>query len=68
MIRIAVSNPLPPVGSAAATRQSNGLALDNIRERLELAFGKQGALTVDARPDRYTVTIEFPAAGVRRYT
>ena len=68
VIRISVSNPLPPAGGAGAARQGNGLALDNIRERLELAFGKQGALTVDARPDRYTVTIEFPAAGVRRYT
>lgn len=64
-IRIAVTNPLPPAGHAG--RPGHGLALDNIRERLELAFGKDGALTVDAAADRYTVTISFPADGVRSY-
>ena len=38
------------------------------RERLELAFGTNGALAVDAAPDRYTVTIVFPADGVRTYS
>jgi sensor histidine kinase YesM len=51
-----------------SARSGHGLALENIRERLELAFGKDGALTVDAAPDRYTVTIAFPADGVRSYT
>jgi two-component system sensor histidine kinase AlgZ len=64
-IRIAVTNPLPPAGRSA--RPGHGLALDNIRERLELAFGKDGTLTVEAEPDRYTVTLLFPANGVRSY-
>ena len=64
-IRIAVTNPLPPAG--LSSRPGHGLALDNIRERLELAFGKDGTLTVDAEPDRYTVTLLFPANGARRY-
>lgn len=65
LIRISVTNPLPPAGMAS--RPGHGLALDNIRERLELAFGADGALAVDAAPDRYTVTIVFPATGVRTY-
>jgi two-component system sensor histidine kinase AlgZ len=65
LIRIAVTNPLPP--RAVTTRPGHGLALDNIRERLELAFGADGALTVEAAPDSYTVTILFPAEGVRSY-
>ncbi len=64
-IRIAVTNPVPPAGLPA--RKGHGLALDNIRERLELAFGKDGTLTVEAAPGRYTVTILFPANGVRSY-
>ena len=64
-IRIAVTNPLPPTGHAG--RPGHGLALDNIRERLELAFGKEGALTVDSAANHYTVTIRFPADGVRSY-
>lgn len=64
-IRIAVTNPLPPAG--ISSRPGHGLALQNIHERLELAFGKHGTLTVDATADRYTVTIRFPANGVRSY-
>ncbi len=64
-IRISVTNPLPPAGHAG--RPGHGLALNNIRERLELAFGKDGELTVDAAADRYTVTIRFPADGGRSY-
>ncbi len=65
LIRIAVTNPLPPTG--IASRQGHGLALDNIRERLELAFGKEGTLTVATAPDVYTVTVTFPANGIRSY-
>ncbi|MEO8224820.1 MAG: histidine kinase [Gammaproteobacteria bacterium] len=64
-IRIAVTNPLPPKGPAA--RAGHGLALDNIRERLALAFGAEGNLTVEMGPGSYTVTIQFPASGVRSY-
>ena len=64
-IRFAVSNPLPPPGLHA--RPGHGLALDNIRERLELAFGQDGTLSVDTGPERYTVTLLFPASGVRTY-
>jgi two-component system sensor histidine kinase AlgZ len=64
-IRIAVTNPLPPAGNGS--RAGHGLALDNIRERLELAFGADGDLAVEAASDRYTVTIRFPATGVRTY-
>ncbi len=65
-IRISVTNPLPPAGMAS--RPGHGLALENIRERLELAFGAAGALAIDAAPDSYTVTIVFPADGVRTYS
>jgi LytS/YehU family sensor histidine kinase len=60
MVRICVSNPLPPV--ALAPRHGNRIALDNIRERLELAFGTSGVLSVvDTVPGMFSVTIEFPA-------
>jgi len=59
IVRISVSNPLPP--AALAPRQGNRIALDNIRERLELAFGARGVLSVtDTVPGMFTVTIEFP--------
>jgi len=65
LIRVAVSNPLP--ASATPSRAGHGLALENIRERLALAFGAEGTLEVESAPDRYTVTIAFPAEGPRSY-
>jgi two-component system sensor histidine kinase AlgZ len=65
LVRIAVTNPLPPAGLAA--RPGHGLALENIRERLELAFGADGALEVEPGADRYTVTVAFPANGPRSF-
>lgn len=66
LIRIAVSNPRPP--EATTARPGHGLALGNIRERLELAFGAQGRLSVADEPDQFTATIEFPASPPRRLT
>jgi hypothetical protein len=34
--------------------------MDNIRERLRLAFDGRGALTVEQLPDSYSVTVSFP--------
>lgn len=62
MVRIAITNPV--TGTDGSARAGHGLALDNIRERLELAFGKGATLAVEPGPDRYTVTIAFPAASV----
>jgi two-component system sensor histidine kinase AlgZ len=59
IVRISVSNPLPP--AALTARHGNRIALDNIRERLELAFGARGSLSInDTVPGMFTVTIEFP--------
>jgi two-component system sensor histidine kinase AlgZ len=41
-------------------RAGNRLALDNIRQRLDLAYGGRGSLTVEREADRYQVTLRFP--------
>lgn len=60
IIRITVTNPMTPQG--LSVRSGHGLALDNIRERLELAFGQAGTLTVAAPPGLFRVMITFPAS------
>ena len=45
---------------AASNARGNRLALDNIRQRLDLAYGGRGSLTVEQEPDRYQVTVRFP--------
>ena len=55
-----VSNPMPaePRGS----HQGNRMALDNIRERFQLAYGTDAAINVEEGEGRFVVTIGFPFA------
>jgi two-component system sensor histidine kinase AlgZ len=59
-IELVVSNPVASGGAPGEPRSGNRLALDNIRQRLDLAYGGRGSLTVDQQPDRYQVTVRFP--------
>ncbi len=57
-LMIRVTNPL--TGHAASTRSGNQLAVQNIRDRLKLAFGERGRLDVEQTESRYQVTLRFP--------
>jgi len=59
MIYLSISNPLPPA-RRATQRDSNRIALDNIRERLNLAFGGRARLDIEETAEQYRVTIGFP--------
>lgn len=55
-IVVTVSNPR----DADARRGGTGLGLSNVRRRLAAAFGDAGALSVEAAPDAYRVSVTFP--------
>lgn len=57
-LQIAMSNPVA-VGEKRAT-SGNNMAMSNIRQRFELAYGNKGSVKVDHSDDRYTVTLQFP--------
>jgi len=59
-IELVVSNPVARDGASSEPRMGNRLALDNIRQRLDLAYGGRGSLTVDQQPEHYRVTVRFP--------
>jgi len=59
-IEITVANPVANEPAPTESRQGNRIALDNIRERLELAYGGAGTLQVARTPGEYRVTIRFP--------
>jgi two-component system sensor histidine kinase AlgZ len=53
---------LNPVGDKRqASSKNNGMALDNIRHRLEAHYGKKGGLEVTATPQHYQVRVWFPS-------
>lgn len=59
-IELVVTNPVAPKDPAAEERTGNRIALDNIRQRLELAYGGRASLTVHQEPGLYRVTLRFP--------
>jgi two-component system, LytTR family, sensor histidine kinase AlgZ len=59
-VELIVSNPVAEVAAAGEPRVGNRLALDNIRQRLDLAYGGRGSMTVEQSPGRYQVTVRFP--------
>jgi len=58
MIVLDVANPVPVCARPA--RPSNGMALDNIRQRLELIFPGRASVTVHDEHDAYRVILRFP--------
>ena len=59
LIRLAVTNPVAD-NAAANGREGNRLALDNIKQRLELAWPGRSSVTVETPPGSYSVTLQFP--------
>ena len=57
-VTISVSNPVSPV--ARAVRSGNRMALDNIRQRLELVFPGRSGVEVADSADAYRVRLRFP--------
>ena len=58
-VLLEVSNP-KPVSSAPSPRRGHRIALDNIRQRLELVFPGRSSVAVEDTGDRYTVRLRFP--------
>ncbi len=60
-IIIAISNPIV-TSQQAHNRKGNQMAVDNIKERLALAFGGAASMALAKTDTRYTVTLTIPTA------
>jgi len=58
-IELAIINPVAP-SSQESFRNGNRLALDNIRQRLELAWPGKSQVVVRQEPESYRITLIFP--------
>ena len=56
---IEIENPV--AADAKRAQAGNKMALANIRQRYELAYGHHASVDVDASEDRYVVRLRFPA-------
>jgi two-component system sensor histidine kinase AlgZ len=61
-VHIHVSNPRPG-GTRPAHARGNRVAMDNIRQRLSLAYGQAAALKVEETAAEYCVTLILPVSG-----
>jgi two-component system sensor histidine kinase AlgZ len=55
---ISVSNPVAP--NSKRKKAGNKMAMANIRQRYELAYGNRASVEVAEEPTRYTVRLRFP--------
>jgi len=58
-LEISMSNPVAPAGDRG--RRGNRMAMSNIRQRFDLAYGSRASVDVDDGDERFTVTLRFPA-------
>lgn len=58
-IEVIVSNPLSPKTNQQR-HKGNQMAQDNIRQRLLLAYGEAGQLTIQTKDDQYAVSFKIP--------
>ncbi len=58
LLRITIGNPRPPQGTP--TRPGQGIAQQNIRQRLQLAYNAVNPLEIVATPERYQISFAIP--------
>ena len=58
-VEITISNPVPDNG-AGVQHEGNRIAQENIRQRLQIAFGGRAELLTSHKDGVYTVTLRFP--------
>lgn len=57
-LQISVSNPVAP--GKARNKDGNKMAMTNIRQRFELAYGGRASVKIDEEDTSFTVTLRFP--------
>ena len=57
-LEITMTNPI--AAGKERDKIGNKMAMANIRQRFDLAYGNRGSVTVDDSDDRYAVTLRFP--------
>lgn len=59
MLEMTMSNPV--ARGKTRDKVGNNMAMSNIRQRFELAYGTRGSVDVDDSDDHFSVTLRFPA-------
>ncbi len=60
-VALTIDNPVAP--RVVARRTGHRIGLDNVRQRLELMFHGEAEVEIIEAPERFVVTLRFPAVG-----
>jgi two-component system sensor histidine kinase AlgZ len=60
-VELAIENPLADAAGDGTPREGNRIALDNLRQRFEMAWGARAAVVAGPEGGRYRVVLRFPA-------
>ncbi len=60
LIELSIRNPIAQQENQRP-RSGNQIALDNVRQRLQLAFGPLASLRIEQKPDSFEVILRFPS-------
>ena len=60
VIELLIENPIAPA-TVAQPRSGNRIALDNVRQRLALAYGSVGSVRIEQADGRFKVILRFPS-------
>jgi two-component system, LytTR family, sensor histidine kinase AlgZ len=58
---VEISNTLPLAGTSPPATNGNGIALNNVRDRLSLLHDLESSFQAGIKNDHYVVRIELPA-------
>jgi len=62
IVELCIDNPLPDAADREQVqREGNRIALDNLRQRFELAWGARASVVAGPEGGRYRVVLRFPA-------
>jgi two-component system, LytTR family, sensor histidine kinase AlgZ len=61
VVELRIENPLGDGPAPDPPREGNRIALENLRQRFELAWGRRASVEAGATEGRYRVTLRFPA-------
>ncbi|MGO2010677.1 sensor histidine kinase [Pseudoalteromonas sp.] len=59
-LTIIVSNPITPISANSNIRPNNGMALDNIRQRLNIYYNNKAQLSITNKNDVFRVKVVLP--------
>jgi len=62
IVRLEIENPLPtdPMTTPKLKHKGNHIAIDNLRQRLKVYYGRAGRLDMQDQGDRFKVSLRFP--------